>query len=421
MRIWVEAFEGQYRAVRQNDDGTYDELKRGTQEETQAAAAQAQTAPTAVTDADKTAGDKAAGGDGGSIDDMLKKAIADGSLERWNPQLVTLLMAQMSQQAQMAANAEKMRLIDLPMLEEKKKELILQAARDAANAEYQRVTSGLGILNLTAGLRGPKDAFVQQNVLHGINSMGLSNAVDAVAGRISMPATQAPQATPEPVTMANFLTSVLGGTGAVPTAVSAQATPATQAVAAQPTQVTAPAAAGFQQATAPVTGAPLATTGPPPVTSYGHVIQEPFGPVQQATAPVTGQMGTGVQTPTQASSMPGYGLKPMYSMPSGPGGTYTGTGDPNQIAARQATPMPGYTVAAPAATISKSAADYGKALPVPNKIVPEQWERLDQQTKDFLLGAYEAQGYAQEDILNYVQKAKPQFKTSAPSFGQIRG
>jgi hypothetical protein len=261
-----------------------------------------------------------------------------------------LAMQQVAAQAQLEWNKEMFRLRDLPMLEIQKQQLALTAARDAANAEYQRITSGLGVLNLTAGLRGPVNAFKQQEVLHGINSLGLSNAVDAVAGRISMPATQAPQATPEPVTMANFLTSVLGGTEATPTALKAQATPATQAAAAQPTQVQAPVAG--------------------------------------ASPPIPVQPGGG-----QVSALPAAGT---------PG-------------------TPAAAVTAPTATLSKSAADYGKALPAPNKIVPEQWERLDDQTKQFLLGAYEAQGYAQEDILNYVQKAKPQFKTSAPSFGQIRG
>lgn len=75
--------------------------------------------------------------------------------------------------------------------------------------------TGLGVLGLLAQLRGPKDAFTQQRVLHGINQQGLSNAVDAIAGRIRMPAFQAPQASPEPATLESLLAQAgAGGPGA---------------------------------------------------------------------------------------------------------------------------------------------------------------------------------------------------------------
>jgi len=59
-------------------------------------------------------------------------------------------------------------------------------------------------LGLIASLRGPRDAFQQQKVIHGLNAEGLSNAVDAIAGRTSAPAFQALQAAPEPVTLESF-------------------------------------------------------------------------------------------------------------------------------------------------------------------------------------------------------------------------
>lgn len=73
--------------------------------------------------------------------------------------------------------------------------------------------TGLDLLKLQATLRGPSNAFQNENVLHGVNAQGLSNAVDAIAGRIRMPSFQAPQAQPEPMTLDTLLRDAQAGTG----------------------------------------------------------------------------------------------------------------------------------------------------------------------------------------------------------------
>jgi hypothetical protein len=86
------------------------------------------------------------------------------------------------------------------------------------------------LANFVASLRGPRNAFTQQAVLHGLNSAGLSNAVDAISKGTNLPGFQADQGTPEPATPATFAEdtglTVPGGPGQTP---GAGASPADQA------------------------------------------------------------------------------------------------------------------------------------------------------------------------------------------------
>ena len=63
----------------------------------------------------------------------------------------------------------------------------------------------LAIINILKDLKGPRNAFVQQSVIHGLNAAGLSRAVDAISGRASLPGVQGDQAAPEPMTLQSFL------------------------------------------------------------------------------------------------------------------------------------------------------------------------------------------------------------------------
>jgi len=82
---------------------------------------------------------------------------------------------------------------------------IAQLGRQQAfQREQNEADRGIQGLQLLASLRGPRDAFKQQEVAHGLNQQGVSRAVDAIAGRFTPPRIQAPQATPEPVTLASL-------------------------------------------------------------------------------------------------------------------------------------------------------------------------------------------------------------------------
>lgn len=74
--------------------------------------------------------------------------------------------------------------------------------------EIQRLTANatnrLAVMKLLGDLRGPRNAFQQQAVMHGLNAAGLSRAVDSLSGGAT-PSFQAPQAAPQPVTLQSFL------------------------------------------------------------------------------------------------------------------------------------------------------------------------------------------------------------------------
>jgi hypothetical protein len=181
-----------------------------------------------------------------------------GNFDYMNVAAEQLRLQAAAQAAQQAYQQKRLELIDLPMLQIEKDRLAMQAAQQAANIAlsegsltgyYQPVTVeyvpgqngaagtfkvtptgerqktlprdqfdeskrqfdtniGMQGLNLLANMRGPRNAFQQQNVMSGLNELGLSKAVDAVAGRFSMPSFQANQAAPQRVsfqTMADDL------------------------------------------------------------------------------------------------------------------------------------------------------------------------------------------------------------------------
>jgi hypothetical protein len=92
-----------------------------------------------------------------------------------------------------------------------------QLARDAdqfalsgANALNQ---TALGAIGLNAQFRGPRDAWVQQQVNRGLNAAGLTRDVGAIAGEYGAPAFQAPQATPQAASMQSAVADMLGAGG----------------------------------------------------------------------------------------------------------------------------------------------------------------------------------------------------------------
>lgn len=83
----------------------------------------------------------------------------------------------------------------------------------APTTQEQQV--GLTGLQLAAGLNGPENAFTQQAVLHGLDSQGLSRAVDAISGQSGPLATfQAPQAQVQPNNISNLISQAQGNPGA---------------------------------------------------------------------------------------------------------------------------------------------------------------------------------------------------------------
>jgi hypothetical protein len=59
------------------------------------------------------------------------------------------------------------------------------------------MNQGLQALQLASTLRGPRNAFQQQAVLHGLNGMGLSNAVGALRGETGVPLFEGDHASPQ--------------------------------------------------------------------------------------------------------------------------------------------------------------------------------------------------------------------------------
>lgn len=83
--------------------------------------------------------------------------------------------------------------------------------QDTLDKQKLNAQSGLATLDLVSKLQGPRNAFSQQAVLHGLNATGLSRAVDAIAGRYGLPAFQAPRATPQTARLATLMADVQAG------------------------------------------------------------------------------------------------------------------------------------------------------------------------------------------------------------------
>ncbi len=83
-----------------------------------------------------------------------------------------------------------------------------QQTLEGQNQQFQQ---GLSVAQLAGSLRGPSNAFQQQAVLHGLNSMGMSNAVDAISGNRYLPAFQAPQASPVPMSLSSVANDIRAG------------------------------------------------------------------------------------------------------------------------------------------------------------------------------------------------------------------
>jgi hypothetical protein len=75
--------------------------------------------------------------------------------------------------------------------------------------------TALAAMNLSAQLRGPRDAWVQQQVNRGLNAAGLSSDVGAIAGEYDAAGFQAPQATPQAASLGGLAQGMVGAGGQV--------------------------------------------------------------------------------------------------------------------------------------------------------------------------------------------------------------
>ena len=391
---------------------------------------------------------------------------AGAGYEWWNPQLTQMQFQAVAQEAQLAYQRERMKLIDIPMLEIERERLALQAAEQAAQAKMEELKIGLGVLDLAASLRGPRNAFTQQQVLHGINEQGLSRAVDAIAGRITLPTTQAPQAQAQPATLQNFLADIYAAAGLTPPfgIGGSQIIPPASQWASQLTGAWDQLKAGganpgeadwirmfsqFSGMDANVakqmydrTNAWMGANGwqRPPDALRDQWLREIVAGGTGATAPA-GQMtneaaGTQAGTP-YAMTSPTTNLNtvtaPSFREPTDIDRAYNDAYSQAQQAAKGYSDMmfryapagwqPGSPInlggatAAPS-TPTTSVDAYTQALVAPNKIVGREYVKLPGATQQFLLGGYEAGGHSGDDVEYAIKQGLPQFR--APSVATVR-
>ena len=150
---------------------------------------------------------------------------------------------------------------------------------------------------LLAGLRGPRDEFARQAVLHGINpETGVSRGQEAIFGGNPMPSFQGDQAAPEPVTMGSFLQD--NGMGnLLPAAGGFGVTPPWQ----QPGQMGSglPQQPGTGAGALPPTGGAPPATPPPPAQ---HTIYRPGQEPEVVQGPPPAAPAASGITPTEAAS-----------------------------------------------------------------------------------------------------------------------
>lgn len=354
-----------------------------------------------------------------------------------------------------------------------------QQAQNLA-AQNQAYTQGMGVLNLVKSEEGPANAFTQQAVLHGLQANGLSRAVGALSGT-ALPTFQAPQATPQAASLQSLIGQVYPGAtfnGAAGGTAQAGTVPSISSIMTNnnawtgaPANTTAPgatsSAAGlsgnaltaYQVLTAnngsPAAGMSQDTfqaymnthNGTLPVDAYAlaNWAQQNPGVTAASTAQTMGQQ-TNYDAATRATNpLPTGAGQPApqaygQASPSGfqngmqaadgtwydaakyPNGPPTSTGAAG--AAGQVAMSPGggsggvlgTQIAAPG-TGGATTADYVNGLPAPNKIVSRNFNALDPDTQQFLLGAYRQAGYSNNDVTNAVKQTLPTF--TAPSAGQI--
>jgi hypothetical protein len=92
----------------------------------------------------------------------------------------------------------------------------------------QEADTGLRTAQLMAQLQGPANAFAQQAAINGLNQAGLSNAVDAIAGRRSVAGFQGAQAPVQAASLESVQRQLQGGFGGPQQAGMRSIGPATQ-------------------------------------------------------------------------------------------------------------------------------------------------------------------------------------------------
>ncbi len=233
-----------------------------------------------------------------------------------------------------------------------------ETEQEAINAASQAADAALRSLSLVQNASGPRNAFTQQAVLHGLNAAGLSNAISAIQGGPRLPAYQAPQASIQ----ANSLGQMLADT-------SGQNT-------------------GPQTINQPWTGQP-APAAPAPSTSGS-------GGKASLTADHVSQLISGL-----TNSQP-------YTPPT------ASTGNPQADLVNAASNNNQQIIGAPRGVTTQS---YLDAVPALNKVNWSNYAGLDKDTQDFLTGLFVQQGNSANDVTNAEQQGLPQFK--APVAGSI--
>ncbi len=221
--------------------------------------------------------------------------------------------------------------------------------------QQQQFQQGMDVATLVGSLRGPANAFQQQNVLHGLNASGMSNAIDNITGSRFGAAFQAPQAAPVPMSLSSVAADIRAGGNLT---------------------------YGGQQQQAP-SGMDQAPVGGLPPRAGGLPGQQPVaGPVAQGPM---GQPAAPQQNPQS-----------LYAM--------TGLPDPAMLQQQQG----------PQAVNTQGMLN---ALPNPNQIVGREWNKLPGSSQQFLLSGYEAKGFSADDVQEQIRRGLPQF--TAPRAAMI--
>jgi hypothetical protein len=336
----------------------------------------------------------------------------------------------------------------LGLSQEGQRQQNLQTSAGASSQE------AFNALNLASQLRGPENAFQQQATMEGMNNLGVSNGISAIASQYARPLFQAPQAGAVPASLQGLTADILAAGGS-----SGQLTPTQQAYNAALANKGAPTWTSLAQGM-------LGNLSQDRSTAYGQYgnVQNALSDSSKSLVPVwdaakgqytfaypndgSGQgtfdaAGQAAAKPNSytppsaqsnqflggnyngggsgsASTSPGYGPQVNYKPASGsgangggsdlgsngyvPGGSYMTANQPSG---------PGfYAPGGQGYTNSLS------ALPNPNQINLRNWYRLPTDTQSFIDSAYNAKGYSTNDINGTIKNLALPYQ--APMSGAIR-
>ncbi len=218
--------DGTVSVIRQNDDGTYTVLRTESYTQNQGSATNI--------------------GGGNPISAEHREGLRQAGYGDWaNPNLTEADFARISAGAQAGGGPGGLNLTNAEYYNQYAVSNQIAAAQQAAQKAYWEAlirgqderlafdkardafAQALQVAQLIASLSGPANAFQQQEVLHGLNNMGISKAVGAIAGTNELPIFQAPQAQPVPLTLQSLNQMLSGATQATAQPVTPGAQPQT--------------------------------------------------------------------------------------------------------------------------------------------------------------------------------------------------